>query len=207
MNKRELEHTLDSFFIRRYHIHDNFVVDVNDNVNLKDCQLTKLPCQFGRVSGYFNCSENFLTSLQGCPSSVGGDFRCSMNMPLKSLQFCPPVVGQNFYCYCSQLTSLQYCPPTIVGNFSCFSNKLTSLEYCPDYVGRNFVCSDNHLTTLDHCPSVVGETFMCERNPLIINEDNEHVWMQLISKHRAIYSCLQEPTEKLMNFYKMIWEI
>ena len=31
------------------------------------------------VGGYFDCSDNRLTSLEGAPQSVGGDFYCSDN--------------------------------------------------------------------------------------------------------------------------------
>jgi hypothetical protein len=37
----------------------------------------KFQVQFRNVSGYFYCDNNQLTSLEGCPSSVGGDFYCS----------------------------------------------------------------------------------------------------------------------------------
>jgi hypothetical protein len=30
--------------------------------------------------GYFDCIINILTSLEGCPVSVGGDFYCGINM-------------------------------------------------------------------------------------------------------------------------------
>ena len=38
-----------------------------------------LPVRFGNVAGYFNCSQNELTNLNGCPISVGGNFNCSSN--------------------------------------------------------------------------------------------------------------------------------
>jgi hypothetical protein len=33
--------------------------------------MEKLPVKFGKVSGYFACYENKLTTLKGCPNYVG----------------------------------------------------------------------------------------------------------------------------------------
>ena len=56
--------------------------------------------------GYFYCSDNQLTSLEGAPSSVGGYFICTNN----------------------QLTSLEGAPSSVGGDFECSYNKLTSFE-------------------------------------------------------------------------------
>ena len=39
--------------------------------------------------GDFNCYNNKLTTLEGAPSSVGGDFSCSFNNNLTSLEGAP----------------------------------------------------------------------------------------------------------------------
>ena len=58
-------------------------------------------------SGFgFDCSKLKLTTLRGCPSSVGGDFYCSNN----------------------KLTSLVGAPSSVGGDFGCFNNNLTSLH-------------------------------------------------------------------------------
>jgi hypothetical protein len=77
-------------------------VDVDGDVNLYGKGLTKLPLKFGKVSGYFDCGDNQLISLEGAPLSVGGDFYCSFNQ-LKSLQGSPKSVGRHFYCDNNQL--------------------------------------------------------------------------------------------------------
>ena len=53
--------------------------------------------RFGQVSGYFICSNNELTSLEGAPQSVIGYFSCSNN-GLTSLEGAPQMVGGSFYC-------------------------------------------------------------------------------------------------------------
>ena len=47
--------------------------------------------------GNFNCSFNNLTSLEGAPEIVGGNFDCAFNKKLKSLEGCPKEVGGDFY--------------------------------------------------------------------------------------------------------------
>jgi len=54
-------------------------VDVRGDVDLSVKNLKELPLKFGRVDGYFDCSLNQLTSLEGGPNSVGGGFYCYDN--------------------------------------------------------------------------------------------------------------------------------
>jgi len=57
---------------------NNGLVDV-ESVNLASRKLTKLPLQFGKVTGNFFCGNNQLTTLEGAPKWVGGGFYCSFN--------------------------------------------------------------------------------------------------------------------------------
>ena len=72
-------------------------VDVRGSVNMKNMTLTKIPVKFGKVSGYFVCSNNHLTTLENCPDEVGSGFYCRYNN-LTSLEFAPSEVGGGFYC-------------------------------------------------------------------------------------------------------------
>src|SRR5271157_4522393 len=116
---------LDTYGVTNYVINDDLTIDVNDNVYLSNKNLTKFPdfIKFNHVSGYFYCSNNQLTSLVGCPSSIGGDF----------------------YCHHNQLTSLVGCPSSVGCSFSCNNNQLTSLIGCPSGVGGSFWCHDNKV--------------------------------------------------------------
>ena len=71
--------------ITNWSINKDGLIDVDDDVDLRNRELTKLPLKFGRVTGYFYCFNNRLTSLEGGPSSVGGYFDCSHNQ-LTSLE-------------------------------------------------------------------------------------------------------------------------
>jgi hypothetical protein len=47
------------------------------------------------VRGSFDCDHNQLTSLEGCPQSVGSNFYCSYNQ-LTSLEGKPRHIGGEF---------------------------------------------------------------------------------------------------------------
>lgn len=71
---------------------------IEGDINLVDKQLTELPkLQNVTVQGYFDCSNNLLTSLEGCPEIIEGHFYCGDNK-LVSLDGCPSIVKKNFYC-------------------------------------------------------------------------------------------------------------
>ena len=111
--------------------------------------LTSLEGAPKEVNGDFDCSfcDN-LTSLEGAPKKVGGKFNCYNCSSLKSLEGSPKEVGGNFYCSdCSSLKSLKGSPKEVWGSFYCFGCKsLTSLEGAPNKVYGNFNCS--------HCDSL-----------------------------------------------------
>ena len=73
--------------------------------------------------GSINCSNLSLTSLEGAPEYVKGDFICSGNY----------------------LTSLEGAPKEVKGDFICSYNNLTSLEGAPKEIGGDFDCSRNNL--------------------------------------------------------------
>ena len=125
-----------------YTINDDGSIDVEGDVDLSRKKLTKIPFNFGKVSGDFYCYDNQLTSLKGSPNNVGGNFSCYDNQ-LTSLDGAPNTVGGDFYCYFNQLTSLEGAPNNVSGNFSCYFNQLTSLEGAPNTVGGSFYCYGN----------------------------------------------------------------
>jgi hypothetical protein len=130
--------------IKNYIIKDG-LVHVDGSVDLYDKKLTKLPLKFGEVSGYFICSLNSLTSLEGAPSRVGGYFDCSYN----------------------QLTNLEGAPSRVGGDFNCSYNNLTNLEEAPEVVEKGFYCSNNKLTSLKGGSKVRGTRYWPFNNQLI----------------------------------------
>ena len=89
---------LDSYEIENYTINDDWTIDVKGSVYLNYVSLTCFPSfiKFNKVSGYFYCSDNQLTSLKGCPTTVSGSFSCRDNK-LTSLEGCPTTVGNSFF--------------------------------------------------------------------------------------------------------------
>jgi hypothetical protein len=119
------------------------LVDVDGDFYCQDQNLTDFKgVRFGEVSGFFDCSRNSLTSLDGAPQKVDRGFRC----------------------YSNKLTSLEGAPQTVGGDFICHSNKLVSLKGSPQIVTGSFYCSSNQLTSLDGAPPMVSGTFFCSGN-------------------------------------------
>jgi hypothetical protein len=139
--------------------------NVVGDVRLTLCSLFNIPIRFGIVTGDFMCSYNRLTSLFGCPVSVGGDFFC-VNNQLLTLEHCPKEVLGSFNCRDNQLTSLKFCPNLVGDSFYCGDNKLTSLEYSPVSVSGDFYCDNNILPTLEGCPTSVSGDYYCNNNIL-----------------------------------------
>ena len=119
---------------------------------------------FGKITGYFNCSNLGLKSLKGAPTEVSKWFECTNNK-FTSLEGAPQIVGRNFNCNYNLLTSLKGAPHTVNGDFKCSDNFLTSLEGAPQKVGGIFNCTYNQLTSLEGAPKVVSGDFDCYNNP------------------------------------------
>ena len=81
----------------------------------------KLKIRFGKVSGYFYCSDNKLTTLKGAPKEVSGSFYCSNNN-LTTLEGAPQYVKGSFTCNDNNLVSLEGAPNEVCGNFCCYNN-------------------------------------------------------------------------------------
>ena len=117
-------------------INSDGTIDVNGNVNLAVRRLEKLPFKFGKVTGFFDCSHNNLTSLEGSPRFVGSNFDCYYN-DLTTLEGGPEFVGGYFDCSKNGLTTLKGSPNWVGGYFDCILNKLTSLDYLPEHIRNN----------------------------------------------------------------------
>lgn len=164
---------------------NQIIVQGNVNLNGKLDTLKKLPVKFKDVHGYFDISNNELTSLEGCPQSVLKDFNCSHNNleslmggpkkanefdcsynKLKNLSYCPKEVFEHFNCSHNELVSIKGSPRNIKGHFNCSNNKLSTLNGAPNYIDMNFDCSFNSLDELSGGPLTVGQDYLCNNNKL-----------------------------------------
>jgi len=101
--------------------YSNYVINIEGNVNISNCNLKEIPIQFGDVEGWFDCEYNHLTSLKNCPINVNLSFYCGHNL-LKSLEYCPENIGKEFYFNNNSLTSLDYFPIYVGGSIHCRNN-------------------------------------------------------------------------------------
>jgi len=114
------------------------------------------------VTGNFDCRYNLLESLAGAPLFVGGNFYCQVNR-LTSLEGGPKLVGGHYNCQGVGLESLRGAPEHIGGHFDCSRNRLKDLRGGPRVVGGEYDCSYNRpLTSLAGCPDLVGWELVCE---------------------------------------------
>lgn len=75
----------------------NGVVNVEGSLYAVSINLTSIPVQFGKVTGDFAVNNNSLTSLKGCPHTVGKGFYC-WNNKLTSLEYVPTKIGEKINC-------------------------------------------------------------------------------------------------------------
>jgi hypothetical protein len=191
-NKQIFYMTIFGLKRHEYEIRSDGTVDVRGNVDMTECDFNKIPLQFGIVDGYFECSGNRLTTLEGCPEKVTSGFYCNNNK-LTSLKYSPKEVGGVYECESNLLTSLDgvpdevdafHCgfnfngnlkslkggPSKVYNTYSCVNSGLVSLEGCPEEVDGNFDCNGNELKTLKGGPSKVTGRYHCSDNQLITLE-------------------------------------
>jgi len=84
--------------IKNYTINPDNSIDVKGDVNLFDMELDNLSITFNKVSGYFTCASNNLTSLKGCPKYVGGNFYFGKDngKSITTLEYYPEHVSSRF---------------------------------------------------------------------------------------------------------------
>ena len=75
-----------------------YFMKIIDEVDISGLGFEKIPDIFSdvKVENYFDCTDNFLTSLEGAPKEVGGNFYCPYN-PLTSLEGLPKEIGEDLY--------------------------------------------------------------------------------------------------------------
>ena len=96
----------EDFNITKYKFRPDGTLDVFENVDLWSGYLIKLPFNFGKIFGNFDCSGNKLKDLKGCPEEVNGSFSCSDNN-LINLKGCPKIIKGDFWCRNNDLISLE----------------------------------------------------------------------------------------------------
>jgi len=153
-DETEIKKWLDNEEIKNYTIHDNGVVDVAGSVEIYKDLYTNLPVQFGNVTGTFQCEQNSLVSLAGCPHTVGKNFSCSENQ-LRDLVGGPKKVGWHYHCHTNKLKNLKGIAQDIGEHIDCSFNPLISLE------GLN----PSHIEKLDDIDENLIDDFRMKNDP------------------------------------------
>ncbi len=120
-NEQEIIDICTEYGIENYTINPDGSIDVDDSVGLVNKKLDKLPLNFNRVSGWFNCHNNNLTSLEGSPKEVGGDFICTHN----------------------KITTLKGSPILIWGYLDLESNPLSIIDSSIEIKGKIYIDNTN----------------------------------------------------------------
>jgi len=125
-SESEIVKLIDKYYIENYTINDDLSIDVDGNVYLSSKELTKIPLKFGRVSGYFYCGINNLSSLYNSPQWVDGNFYCNNNK-LTSLEFLPRYIGGFINCNHNKIWSFKGIPDDFRGELSCIRNPIWNI--------------------------------------------------------------------------------
>jgi hypothetical protein len=135
---------------------------VVDDMDISSRNILHLPdLRKVTVRGNFNCSQNSLQTLEGCPRDIRKDFNCSNNH-LVSLHGGPRRVGQDFYCDDNRLRSLVGGPTDVRFHFFAAGNRLVTLEGLPALRKlKGIYCPENPLKHLRGLPVTFGE-FQCD---------------------------------------------
>ena len=112
-----------------------------------------------------------ISSLEGCPEVINGDFWLGKNR-LTSLKGCAVQVEGTFSCSENKLVNLIGGPKKIKNDYVANANLLTSLEgVCPDIPMRGYF-SNNRLTSLQNIHKQIK---YCQKLNFTINPIKSHV--------------------------------
>jgi len=123
------------------------------------CMLTSMEGFPEEVTGNFNASNNKFENLVGGPKKVGKSCNLSSNQKLNSLEGSPEEVGEAFNITdCYNLTSLEGGPKR-TGNYECNSTRIRSLKGAPVEINNpyaSFSASYCHsLSSLEGAPILI----------------------------------------------------
>lgn len=105
-----------------WHLNAQGKVDVLGSVTMTRDR-SRLPVNFGHVTGSFDCFQRNLRTLEGAPEKVGHRFVCGRNQ-ITSLQGGPLEVGEDYQAHINHLTSLAGAPNSV--------GKAMVITYYPD---------------------------------------------------------------------------
>ena len=108
-NFEDIDQICQQYGIKNYTINPDRTVDVDGRVDFEKEGLLKLPLKFGKIYGWFDCTNNRLTSLKGSPIYVEKWFGCGRNK-LTTLIDGPKTVLETYYCHNNNLKDVHGFP-------------------------------------------------------------------------------------------------
>lgn len=187
--KRYIDNELN---IDHYIIDDDLTIEA-ENVWITSTTMVNIPIRFSAVSNLEIRRNKNLVNLKGCPKLVRSKFSCTEN-GLTSLEGCPEVIGDlDFNCSFNKLTSLEHCPQKL-NRLVCGGNKLTDLKGCSPTV-TNLYCDNNNLTSLEGLPNRLTNLNI-NNNPYLYEID--HFNIEFDSKNNYVY-CNGTPVRLIYN--------
>lgn len=161
------------------------IIQGTENVDLSYLPLTALPDMGHVVCEGFDCSNTFITDLQGTPRQVSV-FSCCNNPYLTTLED-GPREARKYHCTNTAITSLKGTPRQLL-YFDCGNNPyLTSLEGGPQEV-QNYGCYSTLITSLKGVPSEVNSLNCCNNPYLTSLEEGPHKASMYYCQNTAITS-------------------
>ena len=100
-----------------------------------------------------------ITSLEGCPERLHGNFCSVSNENLESLVGGPKFVGGDYICSFCSLVTMKGCAEKIGGKLECEGNKLISLEGIPEgYSPKKIDCRWNTASISELLSGLYGDS-------------------------------------------------
>ena len=149
-------------------VHGLLDISSNPITSLEGCPTT--------IEGQFICVDTNITNLIGAPKSVQNGMTLGRLINLTSLEGCPELTGGFILFNCYSLTSLEHLNFNGTDNLEITSCGLTSLVGCPNSVDDDFICElCSHIESLDGMPTrVYGDVSFQQNGKKFTEEDIQY---------------------------------
>ena len=125
-NFDEIDNICIKYRIHDYTINQDGSINVDNEVNINNKYLLKLPLNFSKVNGNFDCSENKLVSLKGSPIEITKGFYATFNK-LTSLENGPKKVSLRYWVQNNNLRDMYGFPEHFDGEVYTFKNPIQEI--------------------------------------------------------------------------------
>jgi len=144
-----------------YGINNYGTVDIYLSVTLKlPYHVKKLPFKINSAQGDFKIRSTQLTTLEGMPRRIEGNFEMCFNQKITSLAFCPQIIEGDFDCLLQNITSLQNAPAFVAGNVSIYAKPGLIVDYNGIISGDLYLSSNG--VNIINMPTVEGNVKMSD---------------------------------------------